>query len=134
MKKQLIHNLLHDVYCRIGVSKVAGIGVIAIKVIPEDTDPFKTPRPLQYKPIVLSDEDVKNLNPNVRKMLRDFCKNGDTYDCPLNGLNSIDISFYMNHSNTPNIQIVDDGGEFLGFRALRKIEVGEELLIDYRKY
>lgn len=134
MKKQLINNLMNDIYCRIGVSAVSGIGVIAIKAIPEGTDPFKTTRRLKYNPIILTENDVKNLNPNVRKMLKDFCKNGDTYDCPFNGLNSMDISFYMNHSNNPNIGIVDDGSEFLGFRALRKIDVGEELLIDYRKY
>jgi SET domain-containing protein len=134
MKKQLIENLTKDVYCRIGVSQVQGIGVIAIKKIPEGVNPFKTTRRLKYNPVILSEEDVKHLHPNVRKMLKDYCKTGNSYDCPYNGLNSLDISWYMNHSDKPNIRVVDAGGEFLSFASLRDIEIGEELLIDYRHY
>ena len=35
MKERLIKHLKEDVYCRLGVSKVHGIGIIAIKDIPK---------------------------------------------------------------------------------------------------
>src|SRR5207342_3049418 len=35
------------------------------------------------------------------------------------------IGWYLNHSHTPNIDVLD------GYKALRKIAAGEELTIDY---
>lgn len=133
-KQKLLHNLKNDVYCKIAPSSVDGVGVFAIKKIPKTVNPFKTTSPLRYSVITLKDDDVKDLNPNVRKVLKDFCKSGDVYDVPYNGLNALDISFYMNHSNTPNVDIVSGTDEYLEFRTNRDIEVGEELLIDYRQY
>ena len=39
-KKKLLNHLNNDIYCRIGVSKIHGVGVIAIKDIPPNTNPF----------------------------------------------------------------------------------------------
>lgn len=41
-KQKLLKHLENDIYCRIGVSKISGVGVIAIKDIPSGTNPFKT--------------------------------------------------------------------------------------------
>ncbi len=41
-KEELIKHLKNDVYCRLGVSKISGIGVIAIKDIPKGTNPFRS--------------------------------------------------------------------------------------------
>ena len=40
-KKNLLKNLKLETWCRIGVSKIAGVGVIAIRDIPKNTNPFK---------------------------------------------------------------------------------------------
>jgi SET domain-containing protein len=45
------------------------------------------------------------------------------------GLNTMSFLFYVNHSKNPNITLKDDGSA----RALRDIETGEELTIDYDK-
>jgi SET domain-containing protein len=136
-KQRLLASLRKDVYCRVMPSPLSGVGVFAIRDIPKDTDPFKntTGRCPKYDIVELVDEDVKTLHPEVRKMLKDFCKNDKVYDVPYLGLNSLDITFYMNHSNQPNMQLVEEEGcEYITFRTKRTIKQGEELLLDYRQY
>jgi len=48
-------------------------------------------------------------------------------DCAVNG----NVSRFINHSCEPNCEAVDDEGQIL-LEALRDIEVGEELVYDYR--
>lgn len=137
-KEQLLTHLKHHTYCRLKPSSVNGVGVFAIKDIPAGVNPFtvNTPRNyLKYVVVELDDADVSKLPPGVRKMLKDFCKYNNTYDVPFLGFNAIDISFYLNHSNKPNLQIIDDPrSEYLAFKTVRKIKQGEELFIDYRRY
>jgi len=131
MKKQLINNLTNDVYCRIMPSKIHGVGVFAIKDIPKGIDPFKTTNNIKYNSIELYDQDIKDLDINVKKMLDDFFGKECTY-VPLNGLNSLDISFYMNSTENPNIDTIDDEkSEYFVFRTNRDIKKGEELFIKY---
>jgi len=138
-KSKLIKHLKNDIYCRIGVSKISGVGVIAIKDIPKNTNPFLTLSKNNDKIITLSDKDVSKLDKNVLKIINDFF-GSDTnkkkyYDVLATGPNNINVSFYMNHSNKPNIDIVDDGiSDYYGFRANRLIKENEELTIDYSKY
>ena len=42
-RQAVIHNVLHNVWARIGRSKTAGIGVIAVRDIPRGQDPFSLP-------------------------------------------------------------------------------------------
>ena len=136
-KKKLINHLKNDIYCRIGVSKIAGVGVIAIKDIPKNTNPFKTLNPHNDKILELQDKDLKDINKNVKSMIKDFFGSNKkkTYDVLYYGLNFINISFYLNHSSKPNINLVDTkDNEYLEFRTNRKIKKGEELTIDYEKY
>ena len=52
------------------------------------------------------------------------------------GLNDMDISFYLNHSDTPNVESVfpkESTNELLEFRTIKKIKSGEELLLDYNR-
>jgi len=47
----------------------------------------------------------------------------------------LNISYYLNHSDKPNLDIVEmEGSNYLGFVANRIIKEGEELTIDYSKY
>ncbi|MNQ89722.1 SET domain protein [compost metagenome] len=43
-----------------------------------------------------------------------------------------DLGRYCNHSLTPNTTVVSQGDK-LELKANRKIEYGEEVLVDYRK-
>lgn len=135
LKEKLIKHLEQDIYCRIGISKIHGVGVIAIKDIPENINPFKTLIKRKDKIITLTDKDIKNIDENTKQILKDFFGSKDKYDVLLDGPNNINISFYMNHSNKPNIDIIEDEKEeYLSFRTNRIIKKGEELLINYKDY
>jgi SET domain-containing protein len=136
-KKTLIKHLENDVYCRIGISKIkgAGVGVIAIKNIPKHTSPFKNLSKEKDKIIDLNENDIKNLNSEVKKIIKDFFGTGNKYDVLAAGPNYINISYYLNHSATPNLDIVESKeSEYLTFITNRNIKAGEELTIDYSKY
>jgi len=49
-------------------------------------------------------------------------------DC---GLQRVDISFFLNHSKTPNMREEEEG---MNFFTTRVIEAGEELTVDYTTY
>jgi hypothetical protein len=125
--KDLIKFLNSNTFCRIGRSKIDGVGVLAIRDIPKGVNPFvgslsRTYRGLEFK-------ELKKLKPEVRKMVLDFCNlsQGKAW-IPRGGLNSFDISSFMNHSNNPNVGYPNNGEEMA---TLRKIRKGEELTIDY---
>ncbi len=42
----------------------------------------------------------------------------------------MEIGWYLNHSNNPNVERRADGNLY----TIRKIEAGEEILVDYNQY
>ena len=135
-KDKLLNNLYNCTYTRLNVSKLQGVGVFAIKDIKKGTDPFKLPNKNRYKTIKCTTNELSNLDPEIKKMITDFLEpDGRVFHIPENGLNSLDITFYLNHSLSNNLGIVDkDGDEYYGFVTLRDIKKGEELLINYDDY
>jgi SET domain-containing protein len=134
-KNKLIKHLENDIYCRIGVSKISGVGVIAIRDIPKGTDPFKTLSKEKEEIIELSKDDIKKVDTNVKKIIGDFFGNLNTYDVLASGPNNINVSFYMNHSDKPNIDIIEKtNSKYMGFITNKNIKKGEELTINYSKY
>lgn len=138
-KKDLIKNLEKDIYCRIQPSTKHGVGVFAIKDIPKWTNPYKT----TYGPcsvsryININSEDLKNVPKGVIKILDDFIGLDEVnkYSIPIKGLNTLDISFYMNHDKNNNINIINDPKcEFTIFKTNKLIKKGEELLINYDEF
>ena len=92
----------------------------------------------QYHIIHISKEDLDNadIDENVYKIITDFVHPVDGYyTFPYNGLNALDITFYMNNSKNPNVKYTTaDGCAFVTFRTKRLIKKGEELTINYDKY
>lgn len=125
-KKQLLEKL-SQTYCRVGISKIHGVGVIAIRDIPKGRNPFPGVEKQEY--IKISKSEMDNLNIEIKKMIADFfvSERSDTY-IPICGLDGIDISFFMNHQQDPNVT-VDEKGEM--FTTLREIKRGEELTCNY---
>ena len=77
----------------------------------------------------LSFEEVEQLPPHSRNLVETYCLYDEThYFVPDYGFKLMDLVLYLNHSSTPNIASINEGEEF---EALRDIQEGEELLVDY---
>ena len=138
-KKDIIKNLEKDIYCRIQASKTHGVGVFAIKDIPKGTYPYKTTygNCSKSRHINISSDDIKKVPKGVIKILDDFIglDEDNKYSIPISGINTLDISFYMNHDKKNNIDIVDNlNCGFVLFRANKLIKKGKELFINYDKF
>jgi SET domain-containing protein len=131
----LIDHLKNDIYCRIGVSSINGVGVIAIKDIPKGTNPFNNLSNKKDKIIKLYDNNLQEIDSNVVKLVKDFFGNNYRYDVLYDGPNYINISYYMNHSTKPNVNIVPSNPyEYCTFNTNTFIKKGEELTINYNDY
>lgn len=120
--------LPHDgVYARIGVSRLHGTGVIAIRAIQKGELVF---RGEDERAVWVSRAFVRTLPKAVRALYEDFgMVDGDLLGVPRN-LNRLSVGWYVNHSDEPNLAAGDDGR----FRTLRRIRAGEELTADYRTF
>jgi len=122
-------SLPHDgVYTRLRKSNTHGIGVFAIRKIRRGTKLFGS----DDEGMVWIDEGATNrLSREVKKLYSDFAvlKTG-RYGCP-HSFNRLTPSWYINNSRlSPNV-CCDETYEFF---ALRDIEPGEELTVDYLQY
>ena len=125
-----LKHLSNNTRIRIKPSPIHGVGIFAEKDIPKGDDPFRLYKPLDWQE--LNKSDIESLPEHVQKIISDFyAPDGGRIYVPTNGLNVFDISFYMNHSDSPNM-ITTDGGE--NFIAGRDIAAGEELTSDYNTY
>jgi len=123
--------LPHDnVYTRLGLSHVHGIGVFAIRDIPKGTNIFADD---ENQMVEVSQEVLKDISPEMKKLYEDFCifkNNKNTMLCPPS-FNKLTTGWYLNYSETPNTSFVIDKDNFY---ALRDIKKGEELTADYATF
>jgi len=131
--KDFLEILQTTTYCKIGVSKVHGIGVIAIRDIPKGVDPFLS-LGSNNQFLCLTEEEVDTLNKDIQDHLRSYyIRSEGTYPVLLKGFNEVCIFGYMNHSDNPNMGLyVKSVSELLPFVTLKNIKAGEELFWDYR--
>ncbi len=125
-KKALLAHLRSDVYCRLGVSKTHGVGVFALRDIPKGINPLKIFK--RRKEAKLSLKHLKALPKSVTKQIEKFCyiKRGYMF-VPTCGMNTVDMSIFLNHSKKPNLRFKKSGA----LQSLKRIRTGEELTIDY---
>ena len=125
-KNRLLKHLSEEVYCRLGVSPIHGIGVFAVRAIEKGVDPLRSL--VSHKEISFTREELKNLPKGVRKQIEMFCYYDDKEVLiSTMGLNTMDYAIYINHSKTPNLIMKKSGR----FETLTKIRVGDELFMDY---
>lgn len=130
-KKQSTLFYLKNTYVRLKPSKIAGVGIFAIRDIPKNTNPFLGSDSHSFFKFKMA--DLKGLDRQILKMIDDFLviEKDQTVMIPSGGLNNINISFYLNHSDKPNLKVINDGFNFI---TLRKIKKGEELTSSYAEY
>jgi len=125
-KKKLLKHLTTEVYCRIGVSPLHGVGVFALRAIPRGLNPL--PSWLDNAGVQFTHHELKLLPRGVKTQIKTFCYyDDDGFVIPSIGMNSFDMSIYLNHSKTPNVKMKKSGK----FETLRAIRSGEELTMDY---
>lgn len=117
------------VYARLRPSPIHGVGVFAIRAIPKGTNIFPDDdEPMRWVPV----DALAGLPDEIRGLYDDFSvikDNGRLYGCP-RSFNHLTVSWYLNESNDPNVVCDDD----YDFRALRDIQAGEELTVDYSTF
>lgn len=102
--------------------------MFAIRDIPAGTDPFLGDRSETVEVPVSAVETLQD--PEMRRMYVDFCPVVDGFFIAPIDFNAMTQSWYLNHSDQPNIVCDDD----MNFRARAMIDRGVELTIDYRTF
>jgi SET domain-containing protein len=129
-KKEILESL-KNTYCRLKPSKIEGVGVFAVKDIPKGINPFQGVRKQRWHKFQIS--ELKNLGKETLSLIDSFFvihKDGTVF-IPDEGLNGMDISYFLNDSRNPNVKTIDDGENFV---TLRKVKKGEELTVTYATY
>jgi hypothetical protein len=116
-----------NLYTRIKASP-KGVGLFAIRDIPCGTPLFVGDIGGTVKVPVSVVESIAD--PEVRQMYIDFCPVvGNAFVAPRD-FNQITMSWYLNHSDTPNVTVIPE----LQFVTSRFVRAGEELTADYKTY
>ena len=139
-KEKLLDNLKRDVFCRVGVSKINGVGLIAIKDISKGTTVFNLSNylPERDELVDISEKEVSSLDDEVVNLIKSYTavSHLGTYAIHENGLNNINLGYYLNHSNDPNIRINigknTNPYQYANFVAIKDIKKGEELTENYQ--
>jgi hypothetical protein len=128
MRQSIIQNLKLP-QCKLGVSKItgAGVGVFALSSFQKGYPVFG-PRGANY---FIRWEELVDVSSAVKDYIQCIChSDGDGFF--IDGfLDQIDLSFYVNHSETPNL--IHDENADVYFTA-REIKAGEELTLLYPEH
>jgi SET domain-containing protein len=128
-KAALLAELTNNTYVMLKPSPIEGIGVFAIQDIPKGCREMFSKPDVNDQWITVSKQEVETLPTHAQFIVGNYCLyDEDNYFIPDHGFKKIDISLFINHSDTPNIISINDGDYF---EAIRDIKNGEELVIDY---
>ena len=125
-KDQLLSELL-DTYVQLRPSAVAGIGVFAIRDIPQGCRSMFSVDSGEWIKVFKS--DIAKLPNAIQLVVQQYCTfDREYFYIEKTGFKKMDLCCFVNHSDVPNIAPVEDGKYF---EASRDILMGEELFIDY---
>ena len=128
-KEKLLHELVNNTYVMLKPSKVGGVGVFAIRDIPKGCRSIFSNPDVNEKWISISKQEVSALPGFAQDMVNNYCLfDAQVFFVPEAGFKKLDLCYYINHSDNPNISSITDG-EF--FEATRDIAANEELFLDY---
>jgi hypothetical protein len=116
-----------NLYTRIKASS-KGVGLFAIRDIPKGTKLFVGDVGHTVKILRSDVEKLHDLE--VRRMYIDFCPVIDNHFLAPSDFNQMTMSWYLNHSDTPNVMVTPE----LQFVTAKFVTVGEELTADYTTY
>jgi hypothetical protein len=127
-----LRRILGDCYCRLQQSNIAGVGVFAIRDIPNRTNPFKTIKKYsRVGYIMITEDELCTLPPKLAQAIRQlFVPTDGRMYVPTCGTNIVHLQAYLNHSGKPNLRTRDG----FTFTTRHRIREGEELTVDYETY
>ena len=129
MTKTELLSELSSTYVMLKPSTIEGIGVFAIQHIKKGCREMFSIPDKKDNWITLSKQEVLALPTHAKFLVENYCLYDlDNYFVPDYGFKKMDVSLFLNHSDSPNIISINDG-EY--FEVIRDIEAGEELSIDY---
>ncbi len=129
MKEQLLNELINNTFVILRPSPVAGIGVFAIRDIEKGCRAMFSRPDKNDQWVTISRKEVESLPDHAKHLIYNYCLyDEDNYFVPDCGFKKIDVSLFLNHSDTPNLISVEEGNYF---EATRDIKSGEELFLDY---
>lgn len=127
-EKHLIAEAYNDVYCKLAPSPIHGVGVFAIKDIPQNTIVFRS----EVEYVKVPAKFLNRIHDEVSSLYKQFLQYdafSETIQIPQRGFSSLDISFYLNHSSTPNCRYDIESNFIVSKTDILK---GDELTYDYR--
>lgn len=139
-ESQIIKHLMNDVYCKIEKSKISGVGMMLLKNINANVNPFEhvENKCYNYKGLSINKKVVDKYirDENIKKIITDFIftDENENYYIPYNGLMFLDATFFLNHSKKPNLSVVLNKCEYFEFITAKKINKDVELSINYIEY
>jgi SET domain-containing protein len=126
-KEQLLEELSTGTYVMIKPSVLHGIGVFAVRDILKGCRAMFSKNTGNW--IKVPKTDIDQLPKHAVDLVENYCLyDEEHYFIADYGFKVMDLVNFLNHSDTPNIISIDDGEEF---EAIRDIQTGEELLINY---
>eukprot|EP00928_Gymnodinium_smaydae_P044647 TRINITY_DN29779_c0_g1_i1.p1 TRINITY_DN29779_c0_g1~~TRINITY_DN29779_c0_g1_i1.p1 ORF type:complete len:280 (+),score=49.62 TRINITY_DN29779_c0_g1_i1:72-842(+) len=151
--RRLLDHLHRETFVRLGASPIAGVGVFALRDIPAGIDPFPIVNPHMApceRFVIFSSSQLRKVPEPVKEQILSFFapitkddgwapdldKKGDIqYGVLTSGLNALNTSWYLNHSDEPNIVFKDatEDCSFNSYVTRCRIEAGTELTVDYRE-
>lgn len=128
-REKLLKELASNTWVMLKPSPIEGIGVFALRDIPKGCrDMFGKPDD-DSEWITVSKSEVEVLPAHTQFLISNYCLyDSANYFVPAQGFKKMDLSFFLNHSDMPNIISINDGDYF---ETIRDIKEGEELVIDY---
>jgi SET domain-containing protein len=116
------------VFARLRPSKIHGVGVFAIRDIPNGTYIFTRSN---SNMVMVDICDIEVQEPAIKELYDDFCIiHGSKYYCP-DSFNNLNVEWYLNESKeNPNVKCDAN----FDFYALRDIRRDEELTVDYSTF
>lgn len=129
MENDLPHT---GVWCRLGVSRIYGVGVFAIVPIPAGTDVFAND-PAQTVWIDAAEVERLPEDSPQRRLYRDFAiRRGGMLGCPVN-FDVLTPGWYVNEPRAGEVANLEIGADY-AMVARRDIAAGEELTIVYSTF
>jgi hypothetical protein len=128
MKKKIINSILKNCNVKLKPSTVCdGVGVFCIKPIKAGEILFNDVKP---DTIYIKFTELTNIDNIILDYLKSICNSDNDGIYLSRTVNNINIAYFINHSNNPN---VEHNLTMDTYKAIRDINVGEEILCTYNK-